>query len=287
MSRLRTGRNINRPFIETLAINIFLILLGMFMALPLVYAVSSSLKPLDEIWMFPPKFFVRNPTLKNFKDLLSLMGDSWVPFSRYVFNTVFVAVVGTAGNVILSSMCAYGLAKLKHPLKNKIFNLIVLALMFNGTVTAIPNFLILSKLHLVDSYLALILPAFATPLGLYLMKQFIEQIIPDSLLEAARIDGSSEFRTFYTIVMPLVKSAWLTLIIFSFQSLWNLGTTNLIQSEHLKTVNYALSQIVSAGISRTGTASAATVVMMIIPILVFVFSQSNVVESMATSGMKD
>lgn len=287
MAKLRTGRNINRPFIETLAINIVLILLGMFMALPLVYAISSSLKPLDEIWMFPPRFFVRNPTLKNFKDLLSLMGNSWVPFSRYVFNTIFVAVVGTAGNVILSSMCAYGLAKLKHPLKNKIFNIIVLALMFNSTVTAIPNFLILSKLHLVDSYFALILPAFATPLGLYLMKQFIEQIIPDSLLEAARIDGSSEFRTFWTIVMPLVKSAWLTLIIFSFQGLWNLGTTNLIQSEHLKTINYALSQIVSAGIARTGTASAATVIMMVIPIIVFVFSQSNVVESMATSGMKD
>lgn len=287
MAKLRTGRNINRPFIETLAINIVLILLGMFMALPLVYAISSSLKPLDEIWMFPPRFFVRNPTFKNFKDLLSLMGNSWVPFSRYVFNTVFVAVVGTAGNVILSSMCAYGLAKLKHPLKNKIFNIIVLALMFNSTVTAIPNFLILSKLHLVDTYFALILPAFATPLGLYLMKQFIEQIIPDSLLEAARIDGSSEFRTFWTIVMPLVKSAWLTLIIFSFQGLWNLGTTNLIQSEHFKTINYALSQIVSAGIARTGTASAATVIMMIIPIIVFVFSQSNVVESMATSGMKD
>lgn len=287
MAKLRTGRNINRPFIETLAINIVLILLGAFMALPLVYAISSSLKPLDEIWMFPPKFFVRNPTLKNFKDLLSLMGNSWVPFSRYVFNTIFVAIVGTTGNVILSSMCAYGLAKLKHPLKNKIFNLIVLALMFNSTVTAIPNFLIISKLQLVDSYFALILPAFATPLGLYLMKQFIEQIIPDSLLEAARIDGSSEFRTFWTIVMPLVKSAWLTLIIFSFQGLWNLGTTNLIQSEHLKTINYALSQIVSAGIARTGTASAAAVIMMIIPVLVFVFSQSNVVESMATSGMKD
>ncbi len=287
MAKLRTGRNINRPFIETLAINIVLILLGAFMALPLVYAISSSLKPLDEIWMFPPKFFVRNPTLKNFKDLLSLMGNSWVPFSRYVFNTIFVAIVGTAGNVILSSMCAYGLAKLKHPLKNKIFNLIVLALMFNSTVTAIPNFLIISKLQLVDSYFALILPAFATPLGLYLMKQFIEQIIPDSLLEAARIDGSSEFRTFWTIVMPLVKSAWLTLVIFSFQGLWNLGTTNLIQSEHLKTINYALSQIVSAGIARTGTASAAAVIMMIIPVLVFVFSQSNVVESMATSGMKD
>lgn len=287
MAKLRTGRNINRPFAETACINLILLILGVFMALPLVYAISSSLKPLDEIWMFPPQFFVRNPTLKNFKDLFSLMSTAWVPFTRYIFNTVLIAVIGTGGNVILSSMCAYALSKLHHPLKKKIFDLIVLTLMFNSTVTAIPNFLIISKLGLIDTYWALILPAFATPLGLYLMKQFIEQIIPDTLLEAARIDGSSEFRTFWTIVMPLVKSAWLTLIIFSFQGLWNLGSTNLIQSEQLKTLNYSLSQIVSGGIARTGTASAAAVIMMFVPIVVFVFSQSNVVESMATSGMKD
>lgn len=287
MAKLRTGRNINRPIAETAVINIFLLLLGIYMALPLVYAISSSLKPLNELWMFPPKFFVRNPTTKNFSDLLSLMSDAWVPFSRYIFNTLLIAVIGTGGNVIISSMCAYALSKLHHPAKKRIFNLIVLTLMFNSSVTSIPNFLILSKLHLIDSYWALILPAFATPLGLYLMKQFIDQIIPDTLLEAARIDGSSEFRTFWTIVMPLVKSAWLTLIIFSFQGLWNLGSTNLIQSEQLKTLNYALSQIVSGGIARTGTASAAAVIMMFVPIIVFLFSQSNVVESMATSGMKD
>ena len=286
-SKLKTGRNLNRPFAESAAINLVLLILGAFMALPLVYAISSSLKPLDELWMFPPRFFVRNPTMKNFSDLFSLMSNAWVPFTRYLFNTTLVAVVGTAGNVVLCSMCAYALAKHKFPGKRIIFNIIVLALMFNATVTAIPNFLILSKFRLVNTYFALILPAFASPLGLYLMKQFVEQMIPDPLLEAARIDGSGEMRTFWTIVMPLVKPAWMTLIIFCFQGLWNTGSTYLIQSEQLKTLNYALSQIVSGGIARTGTAAAATVVMMLVPIVIFVVSQSNVVESMATSGMKD
>lgn len=286
-SKLKTGRNLNRPFAESAAINLVLLILGAFMALPLVYAISSSLKPLDELWMFPPRFFVRNPTMKNFSDLFSLMSNAWVPFTRYLFNTALVAVVGTTGNVVLCSMCAYALAKHKFPGKKVIFNVIVLALMFNATVTAIPNFLILSKFHLINTYFALILPAFASPLGLYLMKQFVEQMIPDPLLEAARIDGSGEMRTFWTIVMPLVKPAWMTLIIFCFQGLWNTGSTNLIQSEQLKTLNYALSQIVSGGIARTGTAAAATVVMMLVPIVIFVVSQSNVVESMSTSGMKD
>lgn len=145
----------------------------------------------------------------------------------------------------------------------------------------------MSKLHMINTYSALILPAFASSLGLYLMKQFMETSIPDSLLEAARIDGSGEWHTFWRIVMPLVKPAWMTLIIFSFQGLWNTGGNVLIQDEELKTLNYALSQIVSGGIARTGTAAAATIVMMIVPVAVFLVTQSNVVETMSTSGMKD
>lgn len=285
--KLKTGKNLNRPTYETVIINLFLLLFGVFFALPLVYAICNSLKPLDELWMFPPRFFVSNPTLKNFKDLFQLMSDSWVPFSRYIFNTALVALVGTAGNVIICSMCAYALSKHKMPGLKVIFEVIVITLMFNTAVTAVPMFLILSKLSLINTYWVLILPAFATPMGLYLMKQFMEQMIPDALLEAARIDGSGEYRTFFKIVMPLVKPAWMTLIIFSFQGLWNAGSTNLIQDEQYKTLNYALSQILSAGIARSGAASAATVIMMIVPIVIFVISQSNVVESMATSGMKE
>lgn len=165
--------------------------------------------------------------------------------------------------------------------------MVVLSLMFSAVVTQVPSFLIMSKMKLINTFGAYILPAFCSSLGLYLMKQFIETSIPDSLLEAARIDGAGEGRIFWRVVMPLVKPAWLTLIIFSFQGLWNTSATVLIQREELKTLNNALSQIVSGGIARTGTAAAAAVIMMVVPILVFVISQGSIVETVATSGMKD
>ena len=278
---------LNRSPGGNITILFFLALVGIFMALPLVYSVSSALKPLDELWMYPPRFFVHNPTFKNFRDLFDLMGDNWVPFSRYVFNTFFVSVVGTFGHVILSSLCAYALAKHNFPGRNFLFQMVVLSLMFSAVVTQVPSFLIMSKMKLINTFGAYILPAFCSSLGLYLMKQFIETSIPDSLLEAARIDGAGEGRIFWRVVMPLVKPAWLTLIIFSFQGLWNTSATVLIQREELKTLNNALSQIVSGGIARTGTAAAAAVIMMVVPIFVFVISQRSIVETVATSGMKD
>lgn len=278
---------LNRSPGGNIAILFFLALVGVFMALPLVYSISSALKPLDELWMYPPRFFVHNPTFKNFRDLFDLMGDNWVPFSRYVFNTFFVSIVGTFGHVILSSLCAYALAKHNFPGRNFLFQMVVLSLMFSAVVTQVPSFLIMSKMKLINTFGAYILPAFCSSLGLYLMKQFIETSIPDSLLEAARIDGAGEGRIFWRVVMPLVKPAWLTLIIFSFQGLWNTSATVLIQREELKTLNNALSQIVSGGIARTGTAAAAAVIMMVVPIFVFVISQGSIVETVATSGMKD
>lgn len=280
-------QKINRTRAGNITIFVLIIIYGAFMALPLVYAVSNSLKPLDELWAFPPRFFVQNPTFKNFKDLVNITEDGWVPFSRYVLNTVIVAAAGTGGHLVLSSMCAYVLAKHDFPGKNLMFKTVVISLMFSTAVTAVPSYIIIAKLKMIDTLSSIIFPAFGASLGLYLMKQFMETGVPDSLLEAARIDGSSEWHTFWRIVMPLVKPAWLTLIIFSFQGLWNTGTTTYIQSEQIKTLNYALSQIVNAGVARQGTAAAATIVMMLVPIIMFVISQSNIVETVASSGMKD
>ncbi|MGF7146353.1 ABC-type glycerol-3-phosphate transport system permease component [Anaerotaenia torta] len=268
-------------------INIILLLfLGTFMALPLILAISNSLKPLEELFVFPPRLFVRNPTLENFHDVFVLMGGSWVPFSRYIFNTVFITITGTAGHLLIASLCAFALAKHKFPGRKVIFGIIVTALMFSAQVTAIPNYLIMSGIGWLDSYLALIVPAIAKPLGLFLMKQFMEQI-PDSLLEAGRIDGASEFAVFLKIGMPQVKPAWLTLIIFCFQDLWNLQGASYIYSEELKTLPYALSQISAAGISRAGASAAVAVIMMIVPITIFIISQSNIIETMASSGIKE
>ena len=268
-------------------IAVFLCAMGLFMVLPMVYAISNSLKPLSELWVYPPKFFVENPTLRNFRDLLSLMSDSWVPFSRYLSNTLVISVFGTMGHIFMASLCAYALAKHDFPGRKVIFQIIVLSLMFSTAVTGVPLYLIMSKLGLIDSHWAIILPAFSSSLGLYLMKQFMETSIPDSLIEASHIDGANEITIFWRIVMPLVKPAWLTLIIFSFQGLWGQGGTSYIQSENLKTLNYALSQIVAGGIARQGAAAAASVIMMLVPILVFIITQSNVLETVATSGMKD
>jgi len=278
---------VNRSFGGDIPINLFLIFFGLFMIIPVVYAVSTSLKPLDELWTFPPQFIVSHPTLKNFTNLFRFMSYSWIPFSRYIFNTVFISVAGTFGNVILSSMCAFVFSKYKFPGSRFMFSLVVLSLMFNATVTMIPNFIIMSKIGWVDTYYSIIIPSLAFPLGLYLMKQFMEQMIPDSIIESAAIDGANVWVTFWKIAMPMVKPAWLTLIIFSFQTLWNLGSNIYIQSEQLKTFNYALSQILAGGVARAGIAAAATVVMMIVPILLFLFTQGSIVETMSASGMKE
>ena len=290
MARLRTRKHkvvLNRSAGGDFSITFILVLLGAFMFLPMIYAVCQSLKPLDELFMFPPRFYVINPTFDNFADLFMLMGDSWVPFSRYIFNTVFITICGTIGNLVLASMAAYSLAKLRFPGRNMIFQMIVMSLMFHSTVNTVTHFIILSSFGWVDTYLSIVVPSMAGTMGLYLMKQFMETSVPDTVLESARLDGASEFRTYLTIAMPMVKPAWLTLIIECFKGLWNSGSSIYIHSEELKTFNYAINQILSGGIARSGAGAAATVVMMIVPILVFVLNQSQIIETMGSSGMKD
>lgn len=285
--RDKQTKRVNRSTGGTAVLFVFLIIFAVFMVIPMWLAIVNSLKPLSELWEFPPKLYVRSPSFKNFVDMFNIMSSSLVPFSRYIFNTVFITVVGTAGHIILSSMCAYPLAKKKFPGKEVIFKTIVLSLMFNGTVTAIPNYIVMSSIGWIDTVWSLIVPAFASSLGLYLMKQFMEQSVPTSLLEAARIDGASQWLIFWRIVMPCVKPAWLTLLLLQVQSLWNIGATTYIFSDEKKTLSYALSQIVSGGIARAGVGAAVSVFMMIVPIGIFIFSQSNIIDTMSTSGMKD
>ena len=278
---------LNRSAGGDAGITFMLTILGIIMFVPMYYVVIQSLKPLDELFMFPPRFYVMSPTFDNFIDLFSLMGDSWVPFSRYIFNTVFITICGTLGNLVFASMAAYSLSKLRFPGRNAIFQLIVTSLMFHSTVNQVTHFIILSSFGWVDTYLSIIVPSMATTMGLYLMKQFMETSVPDTVLESARLDGASEFRTFLIIAMPMVKPAWLTLIIYSFQSLWTAGSSIYIYSEQLKSFNYAIGQIMAGGIKRAGASAASTVLMMMVPILVFVITQSNIIETMGSSGMKD
>ncbi len=264
---------------------IFLALGAAFMSLPLLLTISNAFKPLNELWLFPPQFWVRKPTMNNFHDLLVLMSKSWVPMTRYFFNSIFIVVIGMTGNLITGSLAAYALAKHDFPGRKAMNEIIVLALMFTPAVTSIPNYLTISRLGWVNTYWAVVVPQWQWTLGLYLMRNFISAMVPDALVEAARIDGAGEFRIYAQIVMPMVKPAWLTLIILVFQNLWRETGGMFIYKEELKTLPYALNQVAAGGIARQGVAAAITLIMMSVPIIVFIINQSQIVETMGTSGM--
>lgn len=259
---------------------------GVAMAVPLVMVINNCLKPLDELFQYPPKIFVRNPTLENFSDLFILMNDSWVPFSRYILNTIIITGGGIVGHVIIASLAAYPLAKHDFPGKKILFQMVVLSMMFSWVVTQTPQYMIISWLGINNTHLALILPACAFGMGLYLMKQFMEQL-PDSLMESARLDGAGEFRIFWSIVMPNVKPAWLTLAIFQFQQMWGNTGSTFLRDEQLKPLQYSLQQISAGGAARAGAAAAVTFIIAAVPITFFLICQSNILETMTSSGMKE
>jgi ABC-type glycerol-3-phosphate transport system permease component len=284
--KLVGGKRLNRSYGGDAFIFTLLAVFGIFFAFPLVFNINHAFKPMNEIFLFPPNVFVRRPTLNNFQDLFIIMSKSWVTFSRYIFNTVFITAFGTIGLIVVASMGAFVVSKYKFPGAKLFFSGVIITLMFSGYVTAIPNYLVMAKLHWVDTYLSVIVPAFAMPMGFFLLKQFIDTI-PDTLLEAAKVDGAKEFGIFVWIVLPMIKPAWLTVMIFSVQGLWNARASNFIYSEQLKTLPYALSQIITAGVARAGVGAAVGLFVMIVPLVMFILAQSNVLQTMANSGIKE
>ncbi|MGF7144228.1 ABC-type glycerol-3-phosphate transport system permease component [Anaerotaenia torta] len=283
------ARKSSRSFGGDLFLICFLFIIGFLFFFPVLYMLNQALKPLNEMYMFPPKLFVQNPTVNNFSDLIRILANTLVPFERYLFNSLFTVVIGSLGHIIVASLCAYPLAKYRFPGSKLISNLIVYSLMFNTTVTMVPNFITISKIGLIDTYGAIIFPTFASTLGLYLMKNFMEQI-PDSLIEAARIDGAGQFRIHRMIILPLIKPAWITAFILIFQTLWVNTGDKYIYKETLKSVGYMLTQLSSVSnlsVARSGVLAAASVIMFIIPVSVFLIMQTKVLSTMATSGMKD
>lgn len=265
----------------------FLTLAGLFTIIPLIYSVITSFKPLDEILKFPPTFFVTRPTMRNYFSLPGLLSNLNVPLSRYIFNSIFISVVTTVIHILVASMAAYVLAFWKRKFVGVLFLLVQFTLLYNATTLAIPQYLIYSELHMIDSYWVYILPYVPSSLGVFLMKQFMEMNIPYPLLEAARIDGASNPRIFFQIVFPNVKPAWLTLTLFAFRDMWSMQPNGTIFSEELKTLPNVMSQITSGGIARSGSAMAATVILMIPPITVYLITQSNVMQTMSSAGIKE
>lgn len=284
------GQWIHITFSKVLLYLLILILV-MFTMLPLVYVVVTAFKPLDELFVYPPKFFVKNPTMKNFSDLVVSLGSSTVPFSRYAFNSIVITICVVIATVTVSSLAAYSLVKFKPVGGKIIFDLILVALMFSPHVTKIPSYMIVNKLNLINTYWALILPNVAVAYNCFLMRQFIQQY-PDELIEAARIDGAGEFKIFYKMVMPALAPAWSTLVVFSFVSNWNDYFSPLIYitSQAMKTLPLAL-QTISGGaagmsIGRAGAVAAASFLMTAPTVIIFTVMQGKVMETMTYSGIK-
>ncbi len=280
-----------RSFWGNVILGLFLLLMGFTFFFPVIYMVSQSLKPMNEMFIFPPRILVSNPTLDNYRDFVNVLANTVVPVTRSLFNSAFVVVIGSVGHIVIASLCAYPLAKYRFPGSAFCNQLIVYSLMFNATVTMIPNFLTIAGLGMLDTQWAIIIPGFASTLGLYLMKNFMEQI-PDSLMEAAQIDGAGYVRIHFTIVMPVVKPALVTAFILVFQSFWTNTGDKFIYTEANKGFAYVVQQLASGkvsgvGSSYAGISSASAVIMFAVPLVVFLIMQNNVVSTMATSGMKE
>ena len=261
---------------------------AIFCMLPLYYMVIAALKPLEEQLIFPPRFYVRNITFKNISNLFKSFNSSEVPFSRYIFNSIFTAGSAVALSVLACSMAAYALSKIRVKGRNIIFSVVVASLMFSAHVTQIPTFIICKNIGLVDNYFALILPKIAVAYNMFLLKQFADQI-PDPLIEAATIDGAGEWKCYWKIIMPMLRPAWATVIVLSFVSNWNdyFSALIFIQSDQLKTLPLAIQLITQSGtVATLGTQAAATLFMTLPTILIYVLMQSNVLKSMAHSGIK-
>ncbi len=286
MKRIRIKKQLNRSHTGNFLVLLMLVVVGIFMGMPLYYTIIQSFKPVEERFIFPPRFYVVNPTGVNYSQLFTLVSDLTVPFTRYLFNSIFVSLASTGIGVMIGAMAAYPFAKKKFPGKNMLWRLIMLTLLFSGGVTALPAYIVKAKLGLINTYWVLILPSLASTLHMFLLRQFMLQI-PDSLLDAAKLDGANDFTIFYNVVLPNVKPAFMTVVVLSFQNVWNAGSAGVIFKEELKLLPTALSQITAGGIARSGASAAAAVLLLIPPVVAFVLNQSKMLQTMAHSGIKD
>lgn len=279
-------KKINRSKSGNFMIFLFLGIIAAYSIIPLILLVSNSLKPVSELFIYPPKWLPINPTLDNYKVLFNLMSSTWIPFSRYIFNTLFVTVVTTVLHIIIVSLAAYPLAKHTFRGRKLINTLILYSLMFVPAVTDVVNYMTISSLGMINSYAAMILPNVYYTLGLFLLRNYMTTI-PGTLIEAAKMDGCTEMRVLWKIIMPMAKPAWLTLIILMIQNMWSQPNNTYVYAEKYKTLPAALSQITTGGLVRIGAGQAVGVIMLIVPAAVFIVNQKKMVETMASSGIKE
>lgn len=285
------GTKINPDRFDKSQLKFYLVLIPMaiFMGLPIVYIISHAFKPMDELFAYPPKFLVKKPTFDNFNSLFEAMDLSGVPITRYLFNSFTSTLLVVVMTIVISALAGFALSKKRFKLKGVIFEINTLALMFVPTAVGIPRYLIIVKTGLIDNFWAHILPVLAMPMGIFLVKQFMDQL-PDSLIEAARIDGATDLTIFFKIVMPLVKPALATIAILSFQGAWNNiePSTLYLNNESIKNFAFYMSTLTSAntGIAGQGMAAASALIMFVPNLVIFIFMQGKVMNTMAHSGIK-
>jgi len=267
-----------------------LIPLAIIMGLPIVYIINHAFKPIDELFAFPPRFFVEKPTWQNFRNLFESTSLGATPMSRYLFNSIVVSLVVVVLTIIVATMAGYVLSKKQFKMKKALTEINTIALMFVATAVAIPRYIVIDQTGLINSFWVHVLPALAMPVGLFLIKQFIDQI-PDQMLEAAVMDGANDFQIYWRVILPMIKPAIATVAILAFQATWNnVETSDLfINNESLRTFAFYMSTLASGqgnAVAGQGISAAASLIMFIPNLIIFIFMQKQVMDTMAHSGIK-
>jgi ABC-type glycerol-3-phosphate transport system permease component len=285
------GRHINPQRFDRGQIKILLILLPLtlFMALPIVFIINHAFKPMEELFAFPPTFFVRNPTLDNFTKLIKFSRSAGIPLSRYLFNSMIVTVLTVFASLLLTTCAAFGFSKIRFRGRGAMLQINQIAIMFVATAVLIPRYLVIAQLGMIDTVWAHVLPLVAMPVALFLVKQFVDQV-PDSLIEAAHLDGANDFQVYYKIIVPIIRPAIATAMVLVFQQVWtNMETSSyFINDESMKTMTFYMNTLVNAnsGVAGQGVSAAASLIMFIPNLILFIICQSSVMNTMATSGIK-
>ena len=281
--------NPDRFHLNQLPMYLVLVPLALFMALPIVFIVNHAFKPIEELFAFPPKFFVENPVLDNFTKLARQASAGGIPISRYIFNSLIVTVAVVLLTILFSSMAAFALSKLRFKGKHTLMEINNLAMMFVPVAVIIPRYLLVDRMGIMNTYLAHILPLLAMPVGMFLVKQFTDQV-PNSLIEAAVVDGAGYFRVYYKIILPMIRPAIATIAILAFQSVWGNTETSTMYTnvESMRTLTFYMNTLSSNtnSVAGQGVAAAASLIMFVPNLLLFIICQSNVMNTMAHSGLK-
>lgn len=257
--------------------------------LPILYIVFTAFKPIGELFAYPPKFITLRPTFDNFRKLFEASENTVFPLSMYLFNSVVSTVLVVVLGMAIALSAAYVLSKKRFRGRELIFKMNTLSMMFVATAVSIPRYLVVKEVGLLDSFFANVIPMLALPVGVFLLKQFVDQL-PDALIEAAKIDGANDYQIILKIVLPIVKPAMATVAILLFQNSWNsMEASNLfINTESLKTFAFYMNSLSNSGngVAGVGMSAAAALLMFLPNVILFVIMQSKVMSTMAHSGLK-